>query len=87
MLNSSYLLQLFLHRLAYAPYLVVIALIGSVVALFYYLYVAKLVIVDAPSHKLQSSPDEGPSFDFAKLTAVITTVLLVVFSVWGMEFP
>ncbi|NQY79378.1 MAG: NADH-quinone oxidoreductase subunit N [Candidatus Caenarcaniphilales bacterium] len=76
----------FSSGITYAPYLVIIALIGSVVALFYYLYVAKLVIVDAPSHKLQSIPDEGPAFDFTKLTAVLSTALLVIFSVWGMDF-
>ena len=56
------------------------------VALFYYIYVAKLIIVDSPSHKLQSTVDEGPAFDFTKLSAVLSTALLVVIGIWGMDF-
>ena len=76
----------FSSGITYAPYLVIIALLGSVVALFYYIYVAKLIIVDSPSHKLQSTVDEGPAFDFTKLSAVLSTALLVVIGIWGMDF-
>ncbi len=93
----------FSSGLVYAPYLVIIALIGSVIALFYYLYLAKLMIVDEPSYALSaqseaslsnSSSDEKISFitklkhcyDPAKFTAMLSVAVLIVVSIWGMDY-
>lgn len=88
----------FSSGLFYAPYLVIIALIGSVIALFYYLYLAKLMIVDEPSFALKQmecqlveSSEQTSSCPFsacepAKLTAILSAVVLIVVSIWGMDY-
>ena len=89
----------FSSGLIYAPYLVIIALIGSVIALFYYLYLAKLMIVDEPSFALKqletvelvAVTEEGASkptysYDPARLTAMLSVGVLIIVSIFGMDY-
>jgi len=88
----------FSSGLIYAPYLVIIALIGSVIALFYYLYLAKLMIVDEPSFALKQLEAVevvavtegiskcGYSYDPARLTAMLSVGVLIIVSIFGMEY-
>jgi NAD(P)H-quinone oxidoreductase subunit 2 len=89
----------FSSGLVYAPYLVIIALIGSVIALFYYIYLAKLMIVDEPSFALKqletvelvAVTEEGKtkctySYDPARLTAMLSVGVLIIVSIFGMDY-
>lgn len=80
--------------------LTTVGLVGSAVALYYYLYLVKIIIVDEPSTVVKLLPCEesrGPCFikaicgngsqglDLIKVSMFITVVLLIGFGVFGMN--
>ena len=68
----------------FAPILVIVALLGSVVALFYYAYTVKIMLVDAPSTEVKLLTDDSTMFDWSRATAFVSVALLVIFGVFGM---
>lgn len=74
--------------ISFGKLLAVIGLIGSVPALFYYLYLVKIMVVDAPSNSVKVLEDKVPACimkDTIKASLYIATAVMVYYGIFGME--
>jgi NAD(P)H-quinone oxidoreductase subunit 2 len=76
----------FSSGLGYGKLLAIVGLIGSLIALFYYLYLVKILVVDPISTPVKQLPEKDSSegFSLVKISTVLTVVLLLVFGIFGM---
>lgn len=73
--------------LAYGKLLAIIGLIGSVVALAYYLYLVKIMVVDPESNLIKQLPEkETERFSAIKFSAAFAVILMTGFGIFGMEY-
>jgi NAD(P)H-quinone oxidoreductase subunit 2 len=74
----------FASGLALGKVLSLIGLLGSVVALYYYIYLAKIIIVDTPSDLVKALPEKQSNSAMQALTLVLL-ILLSLIALFGME--
>lgn len=84
--SSAYISGLSFAGIAFGPLLAIVGLIGSLIGLFYYLYLVKIMVVDEPSTVvLQLAEKEGPGYHLVKWSLSLTVVLMTGFGIFGME--
>ncbi len=87
---AAFIAKFFLFSSAFASgitlgkLLAFVGLLGSVVGLYYYLYLAKIVIVDSPSD-LVKAMDQNQSTGAIQLATLIVIVALSLFALFGMQ--
>ncbi len=72
----------FSSGLSYGPLLAIVGLVGSVIALFYYIYLVKIMVVDEPSTAVKNL-EEPVSLGLGFSTG-ITVSLMLGFGIFGM---
>lgn len=77
----------FSSGIVFGKLLAVVGLIGSIIALFYYMYLVKILVVDDVSTPVKAIPDkeESPSV-LVKLATFIAVLKLVVIGFFMMDF-
>jgi len=88
---AGFIAKFFLFSSAYAsgfvfgPVMTIIGLIGSLIALYYYTYLIKIMVVDAPSNAIKALPDEVCcSFDLTKISAGIAVLVMALVGIFGI---
>jgi NAD(P)H-quinone oxidoreductase subunit 2 len=77
----------FQSELPYAALLVLIGLIGSIIALFYYLYTVKILAVNEESTLLKETNKVADNrFDYTKFGAVVSMAALLFVGIFGMDY-
>lgn len=72
----------FTSGLSYGPILAIVGLVGSIIALFYYLYLVKIMVVDEPSTAVKQIEEPvSPALAFS--TGIVVTMMLG-FGIFGM---
>ena len=76
----------FSSGLAYGKFLAILGLIGSLIALYYYLYLVKIMVVDPVSTSVKQLPekDSCEGFGLVKIAIFISVVLMFGFGTFGM---
>jgi NAD(P)H-quinone oxidoreductase subunit 2 len=73
--------------LSYGPLLAIVGLIGSATALFYYLYMVKIMIVDAPSNTVRAlSTQENNYLSPIRISVAISIFAMTSMGIFGTEF-
>lgn len=73
--------------LAYGPLLAIVGLVGSVVALYYYLYLVKIIVVDPQSTLIKQLPEkEEDPYLPVKFSAGFAVALMTGFGIFGMDY-
>lgn len=77
----------FSSGLGYGKMLAIIGLIGSLIALFYYLYLVKIIVVDPVSTAVKqlAEEDSKEGFGLVKIALALTVLILIILSVFGMD--
>lgn len=77
----------FSSGLVYGKLLAIIGLVGSLVALFYYMYLVKIMVVDPVSTPVKQLPEEDSKegFGLVKISVGIAVLLMTAFGIFGMD--
>ena len=88
---AGFIAKFFLFSSAYAsglvfgPVMAIIGLVGSLIALYYYTYLIKIMVVDAPSNAIKALPEKACCFDLTKISASIAVLAMAVVGIFGMS--
>jgi NADH:ubiquinone oxidoreductase subunit 2 (subunit N) len=63
----------------------IIGLVGSLIALYYYIYLIKIMVVDAPSNSIKALPEQACCFDLTKISASIAVFAMALVGIFGMS--
>ena len=83
--SSAYKSNLMLLGINVGFWLALIGLLGSLVGLFYYLYLVKVMVVNEPSTAVSQLEEKDSSFDYSRLALSMSVVLMTGLGIWGMN--
>lgn len=84
--SSAYTSGLSFYGINFGLLLAIVGLIGSLIGLFYYLYLIKIMVVDEPSTLVKQLDDKEPEGNcLVKLSLYLSVVLMAVIGIFGMD--
>lgn len=83
--SSAYVSGLSFGDLPVGVLLAIVGLIGSLIGLFYYLYLVKIMVVDPPSTLVKQMEDKDSGCSLTRFALTISVFLMAGFGIFGME--
>jgi NAD(P)H-quinone oxidoreductase subunit 2 len=84
--SSAFTFSAQLSSISTGQILALVGLLGSVLGVFYYLYLIKITFVNDLSSVLRSLQEASPKIDSIKVALVLSVLLLVFFGTFGLAF-